>query len=62
MDGDHSVSEITGYSVNGNDRNEVEGEGERGYWKKLETIEVNLISEKEGWFLQKYKVESDVSK
>ena len=34
---------------------------ERGYWKRLETVEVNLLAEREGWFLQKYKVESDVS-
>lgn len=33
---------------------------ERGYWKRLEHVEVGLITEKEGWFLQKYKVESDV--
>ena len=36
-------------------------DGDSGYWKRLETIEVGLITEKEGWFLQKYKVESDVS-
>lgn len=35
---------------------------ERGYWKRLEHVEVSLIAEKEGWFLQKYKVESDVSR
>lgn len=34
---------------------------ERGYWKRLEHVEVGLITEKEGWFLQKYRVESDVS-
>ena len=34
---------------------------ERGYWKRLEHVEVGLITEKEGWFLQKYSVESDVS-
>lgn len=34
---------------------------ERGYWKRLERVEVGLITEKEGWFLQKYRVESDVS-
>jgi sorting nexin-8 len=33
---------------------------ERGYWKRLETVEVGLLAEREGWFLQKYKVESDV--
>lgn len=36
-------------------------EAERGYWKKLEKVEVSLVSQKEGWFLQKYTVESDVS-
>lgn len=34
---------------------------ESGYWKTLERVDVALISEKEGWFLQKYKIESDVS-
>jgi sorting nexin-8 len=34
---------------------------ERGYWKRLEHVQVGLITEKEGWFLQKYRVESDVS-
>lgn len=34
---------------------------ERGYWKRLEHVEVGLVTEKEGWFLQKYRVESDVS-
>ena len=36
-------------------------EAERGYWKKLETVEVSLAPHKEGWFLQKYIVESDAS-
>jgi sorting nexin-8 len=35
-------------------------EGERGYWKKLEKVEVSLVPQKEGWFLQKYTVTSDV--
>ena len=39
-----------------------EVDAERGYWKRLETVEVGLISEKEGWFLQKYKIKSDVSR
>lgn len=38
-----------------------EAEAERGYWKRLERVDVELIKEKEGWFLQKYKVTSDVS-
>jgi sorting nexin-8 len=36
-------------------------EAERGYWKRVEKVEVSLIPEKEGWFLQKYRIESDVS-
>lgn len=32
-----------------------------GWWKDLEKVEVGLIPEKEGWFLTKYRVESDVS-
>ena len=34
---------------------------DRAYWTNLEVIEVDLLPEKEGWFLQKYRVESDVS-
>ena len=50
--------------VNGNheDQGGLDLEAEQGYWKKLEKIEVGLIPEKEGWFLQKYRVESDVSR
>ena len=50
-------SETGKYSSNGSEEVDME----RGYWKKLETVEVGLITEKEGWFLQKYKIESDVS-
>ncbi len=32
-----------------------------GWWRDLEKVEVGLIPEKEGWFLTKYRVESDVS-
>jgi hypothetical protein len=32
-----------------------------GWWKELERVEVSLIPEKEGWFLTKYRLESDVS-
>ena len=39
----------------------METEAEKGYWKRMETVDVVLITEREGWFLQKYKVESDVS-
>lgn len=35
-------------------------EAERGYWKRLEHVDVSLVTEREGWFLQKYRVESDV--
>ena len=38
----------------------LEVEAERGYWRKLEKVEVSLVSQKEGWFLQKYTVTSDV--
>lgn len=38
-----------------------EAEAERGYWKRMERVDVELIKEKEGWFLQKYKLTSDVS-
>lgn len=31
------------------------------WWKDQERIVVTLIPEKEGWFLQKYRIESDVS-
>jgi hypothetical protein len=49
-------------TTNGDDRPEAFSSGsERGYWKRLETVEVGLLAEREGWFLQKYKVESDVS-
>ncbi len=61
QNGDDGNPEAVGYSVNGNQEGGVDGEGERGYWKRLENVEVSLISEKEGWFLQKYRVESDVS-
>ncbi|KAK8843408.1 hypothetical protein IAR55_007065 [Kwoniella newhampshirensis] len=51
----------TGYSVNGSAFQEggpgVEAESQKDYWKKLETVEVSL-TQKEGWFLQKYTVES----
>ncbi len=31
-----------------------------GWWKDIESVEVALIPEKEGWFLTKYRVESNV--
>ncbi|KAL7421347.1 Sorting nexin mvp1 [Cryptotrichosporon argae] len=34
-------------------------DGARGYYKRLENVDVTLVPEKEGWFLQKYRVESD---
>jgi hypothetical protein len=50
-------------ATNGDDRPGAFSVGsERGYWKRLETVQVNLLAEREGWFLQKYKVESDVSR
>lgn len=36
-----------------------EAEAERGYWRRLETVEVSLIPEKESWFLRKYRLVSD---
>ena len=36
-------------------------ESSRGWWKEIETVQVTMMSEKEGWFLQKYRLESDVS-
>lgn len=58
------VPEPSGYSsgsgISGDPAN-PQAEAERGYWKRLEKVDVELIKEKEGWFLQKYKVTSDVS-
>lgn len=39
----------------------LSAENMKGWWKELETVQVSLLPDKEGWFLQKYKVESDVS-
>lgn len=36
-----------------------EAEAERGYWRRLETVQVELIPQKEGWFLQKYRITSN---
>lgn len=36
------------------------GGGMKGWWKDVENCEVSIL-EKEGYFLQKYRVESDVS-
>ncbi|WRT68941.1 uncharacterized protein IL334_005923 [Kwoniella shivajii] len=51
----------SGYSGNGSAfrSDGIVDESQLGYWKKLETVDVTLIPEKEGWFLQKYRVESD---
>ncbi|WWC64149.1 uncharacterized protein I303_106757 [Kwoniella dejecticola CBS 10117] len=51
----------SGYSANGSAfrSDGVLDESQLGYWKRLEHVEVALITEKEGWFLQKYRVESD---
>ncbi|KAJ9109858.1 hypothetical protein QFC19_001837 [Naganishia cerealis] len=37
----------------------LSAENMKGWWKELETVQVSLLPDKEGWFLQKYKVESD---
>ncbi|WWC91329.1 uncharacterized protein L201_006272 [Kwoniella dendrophila CBS 6074] len=51
----------SGYSANGSafKSDGILDESQLGYWKNLENVQVTLITEKEGWFLQKYKVESD---
>jgi sorting nexin-8 len=49
-------------TTNGDDRPGAFSVGsEKGYWRRLESVNVSLMSEREGWFLQKYKIESDVS-
>lgn len=49
-------------TTNGDDRPGAFSVGsEKGYWRRLESVSVSLMSEREGWFLQKYKIESDVS-
>ncbi|OCF31380.1 sorting nexin MVP1 [Kwoniella heveanensis BCC8398] len=57
----NDVHVSSGYSANGSAfrSDGILDESQQGYWKRLETVEVVLIAEKEGWFLQKYKVESD---
>lgn len=52
--------EPTGHSATGSS-GAPDVDAERGYWKKLETVNVTLVPEKEGWFLTKYRVETDVS-
>ncbi|WWC73211.1 uncharacterized protein I206_107177 [Kwoniella pini CBS 10737] len=56
--GDHVSS---GYSANGSAfrSDGILDENQLGYWKRLEHVDVTLITEKEGWFLQKYRIESD---
>lgn len=36
-----------------------DAEAERGYWRRLENITIELVPQKEGWFLQKYRLSSD---
>lgn len=36
-----------------------EADAEQGFYNRLETVDVSLIPEREGWFLQKYRVESN---
>ena len=45
---------------NGKTQGALDMEAEKEYWKKVEKIDISLISEKQGWFLQKYRIESDV--
>lgn len=40
----------------------LSSENMKGWWRDLESVQVSLLAEREGWFLQKYKVESDVSR
>ncbi|WVR09157.1 hypothetical protein IAU60_006219 [Kwoniella sp. DSM 27419] len=49
-----------GYSANGSAfrSDGMVDESQQGYWKRLEVVEVDLVTEKEGWFLQKYRVNS----
>lgn len=61
--GSHTRSQdVSGYSVSGSriDQDAFEA-SDKGYWRRLESIDVTLVPEKEGWFTQKYKLESDVS-
>ncbi|KAI5448800.1 Sorting nexin mvp1 [Naganishia albida] len=37
----------------------LSSENMKGWWRDLESVQVSLLAEREGWFLQKYKVESD---
>nr|ODN88644.1 sorting nexin MVP1 [Cryptococcus depauperatus CBS 7841] len=37
----------------------INGASQEGYWENLEHVQVAFVPEKEGWFLQKYKIESD---
>jgi hypothetical protein len=56
------VPSTSGYSVtSGHEAVDPDIEAQKGYWKTLEHVEVGLVQQKEGWFLQKYHVESDVS-
>lgn len=36
-----------------------EAEAEQGFYNRMESVDVSLIPEREGWFLQKYRVESN---
>jgi sorting nexin-8 len=49
-----------GVPSDGGDRG-LSAENMKGWWRELESVQVSLLPDKEGWFLQKYKVESDVS-
>jgi sorting nexin-8 len=62
---DNVQSESNGYQVErdtGYDEQRQQVESTRGWWKDVETVQVTMMSEKEGWFLQKYRLESDVSR
>jgi len=52
--------EPSGFSVNGRPNDDGYESTDKGYWQRLEHVDVTLVPEKEGWFTQKYKVESEV--
>jgi sorting nexin-8 len=61
-----SNGDTNGFAVDAADTGVVNSdvepvESRKGWWKDLESIDVTIMAEKEGWFLQKYRVESNVS-
>lgn len=61
---DGTINKGTTYSADSSTFRSIDpmvNSSENGWWKDKERIVVTLIPEKEGWFLQKYRIESDVS-